>query len=189
MAHRTTRSITLLPIECPIGFYPHEGLLDWCLREIIKAVGLPPSVLKVMTTKRATALEIAIDISRSYFDDWQACLNDKARGEEVEMLTRTIPIWPDRVYGPNAERHIAAGDWRDPDEAFDFDGCRVGVHDPNVKGASEPDWSKGWYLWRGNEDQKLWEGMSRPPEFLVRAFLEGRVLYGVLVARDEQKHN
>jgi hypothetical protein len=105
---------------------------------------------------------------------------------ETETLTYTV--YPTRVDGPDRERNILANDWRDPDVVFKFDGCRVGCHDDNASGHSEPDWQQGWFLWRGNQDQKEFEAVGRPPEIIVQAWKHGSVLYGALILRDESRH-
>lgn len=93
--------------------------------------------------------------------------------------------WPDRVDGPDKERQIAEGDWRDGDRILRLDGIRVQSNDlawQESHSKSEPDWSLGFYGMdeRGRQVDLL--------EIFKRACVEGRVLYGPIVARDEQRH-
>jgi hypothetical protein len=94
-------------------------------------------------------------------------------------------VWNQRVDGPNEERQIAAEDWRDPDRVQHLDGIRVQSNDLDWQEShnkSEPDWSAGFY---GMDQQ------GRKVDLLAifkQACLEGRVLYGIAIARDEQRH-
>ena len=106
----------------------------------------------------------------------------------------------EKISGPNKERKIAERDWRDPDLTLVLDGARVytrdvafNSHDP--QSSVEPRWDENdaYLMWnsatadhRANETYNLGRN---PPEIFKKAFLEGRVLYGVIIARDEQQHN
>ena len=86
-------------------------------------------------------------------------------------------------------------DWRNPDVLVNLDGARIEVRDESFRmhaGPSEPDWSKGYYAWKDNAGQTriLFEssGDKHPPEWVRTAKMEGRVLYGVIILRDEQYH-
>src|SRR5881392_3286303 len=100
--------------------------------------------------------------------------------------TKQVDIYPDRVDGPNEERHIVAGDWRDPDRVQLLDGLRVQSSDRDWQenhSSSEPDWSAGFYGV---------DVAGRTVDLLAvfrDAVLNGLVLCGVVVARDESRHN
>jgi hypothetical protein len=118
--------------------------------------------------------------------------------------TRTVslPIWEKRTDGPDKARSIAEGDYRDPDLILDLTGAQVYPVDAEPR-AAEPDWDQGWELRWGDRDfvnvapdrpinpntRMTFKGKGQPPEIVRRAYLEGRVLYGMIVARDEQRHD
>lgn len=116
--------------------------------------------------------------------------------------TFTIETHPERVDGPNQRWNVAAGDWRDADLILPLGGAQLYPVDAEPRGA-EPDWSQGWSLRWGERDfievppdrpvnpntRMYFRGTGEPPEILKRAYLEGRVLFGVIVARDLQQHN
>src|SRR5260221_7307772 len=90
----------------------------------------------------------------------------------------------EKVFGPDEERGIAAGDWRDPDALLLLDGLRVYTRDETLP----PDWSQGAYL-MDNATGKTFDLGPNPLAVFRQAHDEGRVLYGVIIARDEQRHN
>jgi hypothetical protein len=108
-------------------------------------------------------------------------------------------VWEGQVRGtdPDAkERGInSPSDWRNSDILVNLDGARIEVRDEAFRahqGPNEPDWSKGWYCWvpNGGQTKILFEssGEKEPPSWVRTAKMEGRVLYGTLVLRDEQHH-
>lgn len=104
--------------------------------------------------------------------------------------TVEIDIWPDREDGPNEERHIAAGDWRDGDYIEDLDGLTMYSNDLEYQenhASSEPRWELGCEARDANNHAVLIFG-GEPCEPFRAALLEGRVLYGIAIARDEQRH-
>lgn len=101
--------------------------------------------------------------------------------------TLTYPTHPDKVFGPSDTWNVPANDWRDGDEILILDGCEVYARDENSVRA-DVDWSKGWWLQRGDQ-QVGFESAGEPPAIFKQAFLEGRVLFGAIIARDLQRHN
>jgi hypothetical protein len=108
-------------------------------------------------------------------------------------------IWDAKVSGTDpdaAERGIKSKtDWRNPDIEVKLDGGRVEVRDEAFRahrGASEPDWSKGYYVWidNGGQTKILFEssGDQHPPDWVKTAKMEGRVLFGSIILRDMQNH-
>jgi len=91
-----------------------------------------------------------------------------------------LKVYDEKVFGPDQERGIAERDWRDPDVVLTLDGYRVY--------RKEEDGQPHWFLMH-NETMRSIEIGAEPMEFFKRAHDEGRVLYGTLVARDEQRHN
>lgn len=85
------------------------------------------------------------------------------------------------------------GDWRDPDRILVLDGARVRTKDQAFESHSaavEPDWSEHdtYLMWNDNRHQPVNLGRDPAPIF-KEALLNGLVLYGVVIARDEQFHN
>ncbi len=90
---------------------------------------------------------------------------------------------------------IRPGDWRDEDAWLLLDGAQVVPNDAAWRGhergtAIEPDWSLGWSIMGPGPTQPiLAKGEGVPPDVLKRCCLEGRILFGCLIARDLQSHN
>lgn len=108
------------------------------------------------------------------------------------MAKRTIsfPIWDERVDGPNEERHIVEHDWRGKDYVIQLDGLTMYSNDLDYQEShskSAPDWTLGCEARDANNHVVLTFG-GEPCEPFRSALLEGRILYGVAVARDEQRH-
>jgi hypothetical protein len=114
--------------------------------------------------------------------------------------TLTYKVWDEQVFGkdPDArERGITRPeDWRNPDIVVNLDGARIETKDEAFRahqGGVEPDWGKGWYAWKdnGGQTQILFEssGEKHPPSWVRTAKLEGRVIYGSIILRDEQFHS
>ena len=57
-----------------------------------------------------------------------------------------VKLYPEQMRGPNEERKIADGDWRDGDHCVDLTGLKLYSRDPSAGVAVEPDWRCGWYL-------------------------------------------
>jgi hypothetical protein len=98
-------------------------------------------------------------------------------------------IYDEKNRGPH--RH-------DPDIVQEFNGNIVVVPKDTAFGtsdqhASEPDWSKGWYLQDRNTGQPLpdWTVENGPPPpFFIKCWKESnRPLVGVIAGRDEARHN
>ena len=105
-------------------------------------------------------------------------------------------VWNETVRGtdPDAkERKInSQTDWRDPDRVLVLDGARVrSTHQAyeSHSAAVEPDWSEYDTIlqWNDNSHQPINLGRDPAPIF-KEALLNGLVLYGVIIARDEQYH-
>lgn len=119
----------------------------------------------------------------------------------ADKTYRTL-VHTDKVVGPDDLWQVAEGDWRDPDIVMPLDGAQVYPTDAESS-HSEPDWDKGWELRWGDRDfievppdrpinpntRLTFKGTGVPPDPIRRAYLEGRVLAGVIVCRDQQKHN
>lgn len=105
----------------------------------------------------------------------------------ITLYPRQIQAW--EGIRPDISR---PDDWRNADIIFRLDGARVRSADGSFNshtGAVEPDWSEyDTYLqWNDNSRQPINLGRDPAPVF-KQALLEGRVLYGVIIARDEQFH-
>ncbi len=104
--------------------------------------------------------------------------------------TLTFDYWPERVDGPNEERHILAGDYRDRDYLTRFDGLTLYANDLSYQenhSKSAPDWSMGVQA-RDSNNRVILEWKGEPSEDIKRALLENRILYGAILARDEERH-
>ena len=104
--------------------------------------------------------------------------------------TLEFPYWPERVDGPDRERNIVGGDWRDKDYLTRFDGLTLYANDLDYQEShskSAPDWSQGVQA-RDSNNRVILEWKGEPSEDIKRALLEGRILYGAMIARDEQRH-
>jgi len=86
-----------------------------------------------------------------------------------------LKLYDEKVFGPDKERGIAEHDWRDPDIILTLDGYRVYEKDGH------------WFL-MDNDTGRTIELGDPPQEFFRQAHASGRVIYGTLVARDEQRH-
>jgi hypothetical protein len=112
--------------------------------------------------------------------------------------TLTYPVWDSQVDNnhPDAKerkiRQDGLRDWRDADEVFVFDGLRVRTEDKVFEsrgGSVEPRWDEfDTFLMDDNGRVKMNLGRNPAPIF-KDALLNGRVLYGCLISRDEQAHN
>lgn len=114
--------------------------------------------------------------------------------------THTYKTWDHKVSSddPDAKergiRQDGVRDWRDPDRVLVLDGARVRSRDTAVEGheqgaANEPNWAEydTYLMW--NDTMKT-ENLGRnPPSIFKEAWKNGLVLYGVIIARDEQRHN
>ncbi|SRR6266849_5065686 len=103
----------------------------------------------------------------------------------MAVVTVEFKVYSDRVDGPNEEREILEGDWRDPDRWLNLNGIRVQSNDLAFQESHtkvEPDWSLGFYGMdeRGHQVDLM--------QIFKQACLEGRVLAGIIVARDMQRH-
>ena len=114
--------------------------------------------------------------------------------EGKREIVETV-LYLEKETGPLPERGIAAGDWRDPDITLDCrGGWRVRSRDVAVEGheqgaANEPDWAEfDTYLMNNTTFQTINLGRN-PAPFFKQCWKEGRVIYGVLVGRDEQRHS
>lgn len=87
---------------------------------------------------------------------------------------------------------IARDDWREPDLWTDFRGVILVPADPDFGAGEgeEPDWDMGGYLMEQRTRRRLegWNFAGRPPEFLIEAWRDGRIMDGVLIATDVVKH-
>jgi hypothetical protein len=106
-------------------------------------------------------------------------------------------VWDEKVdsnHPDAAERKVRKQplDWRDPDHSLVLDGLRVYTRDSQYnqhQGAVEPRWEENdTYLMDSNGQVKVNLGRNPAPIF-KQCLLEGRVLYGIIIARDEQSHN
>lgn len=101
-----------------------------------------------------------------------------------------VALWPDREDGPNQERGIVEGDWREGDIIQELDGLTMYSNDLNYQenhASSAPDWSLGCEARDSNNRVILTFG-GEPPRPFKEALLYGRVLYGCAIARDQQRH-
>ena len=102
----------------------------------------------------------------------------------------TFPTWDARVDGPDEERHIVEGDWRDKDYAVELHGLTMYSNDLSYQEShskSAPDWTLGCEARDSNNRVVLTFG-GEPCSPFKEALLEGRILYGCVIARDEQRH-
>lgn len=83
-------------------------------------------------------------------------------------------------------------DWRDADRVLILDGARVRSTDTAFEAhqkAVEPDWSEFDTILQWNDNSHQPVNLGREPAPIFKdALLNGLVLYGVLIARDEQRH-
>lgn len=101
-----------------------------------------------------------------------------------------VEYWKDRVDGPYEPREIVAGDWRDKDYLSQMDGLTMYSNDLDYQEShskSAPDWSKGCEARDANNRVVLTFG-GEPPYPYKEALLEGRLLFGSVIARDCQRH-
>src|SRR5215208_1778523 len=94
-------------------------------------------------------------------------------------------VWEEKVSGTHVDakkRGInSRTDWRNPDVLVKLDGARVEVRDEAYRahqGPNEPDWDKGWYIWRQGPDtmgqtRELFSGVGQPPEWVRQAHMNG----------------
>lgn len=110
--------------------------------------------------------------------------------EQQIPFTVEVETWPDKVTGPNDERDVVEGDWRDPDIIEDLDGLTMYSNDTGYRPGSgiAPDWSKGCEA-RDEHNHVVLTFGGEPCSPFKEALLQGRVLYGIAIARDEQRHN
>lgn len=91
-------------------------------------------------------------------------------------------------------------DWRDPDRFLVLDGARVQTDDAAFRShdrnsSVEPRWDEfdSHLIWNsGTADHAAYSTYNlgrNPPQIFKDALLNGLVLYGVIIARDEQMHN
>src|SRR5258707_6481555 len=112
----------------------------------------------------------------------------------AEKQAITDVLWKTTRWTADDES-IQPGDWRDPDKWLILDGSQVVPNDAAWRGHElgtgvEPDWSQGWQIMGpGHTQPILARGQGVPPSPLKEACLEGRVLFGVIIARDLQRHN
>lgn len=102
-----------------------------------------------------------------------------ARNETVPTL-----VWLDRREHTDDET-ILDGDWRDKDKTLRLHNIRVQSNDLDWQEShksSTPDWSAGFY---GVDEQGRQIDLL---QIFKDACLEGRVLEGIVVARDLQRH-
>lgn len=114
-------------------------------------------------------------------------------------------IWTDTVRqnDPDAKergiRQDGVTDYRDPDRILVLDGARVysrdtafNIHDRSA--AVEPRWDEhdSYLMWNArtehHRESETYNLGRNPPQIFKDAFLNGLVLYGVIIARDEQQH-
>ena len=111
-----------------------------------------------------------------------------ANSKDPEIVE--VEYWENRVDGPYEPREIGAGDWRDADIVQDLDGLTMYSNDlayQESHSKSAPDWSLGCEARDSNNRVVLTFG-GEPPRPFKEALLEGRILYGIAIARDEQRH-
>lgn len=104
--------------------------------------------------------------------------------------TLTFKVWDTRVDGPNAERGIMKDDWRDPDRVQLLQNLTLYSNDLEFQEShskSAPDWSAGVEA-RDDRNRTVLSFPGEPPEIIKQAVLEGRILEGVIIARDFQRH-
>jgi len=102
--------------------------------------------------------------------------------------TLSFPVWDSKDFGPDAERGVADGDWRDPDACLVFDQAQL--YPVDEKSAKEDtNWDLGWSV-RTKDNQDLgFSGTGKPPEILLQSFMNGTLLMGAIIARDFQRHD
>jgi hypothetical protein len=109
----------------------------------------------------------------------------KARHETIETI-----VWMDKRWHAD-DPAVAEGDWRDEDRALRCQGYTAYSNDLQYQEShskSEPDWSLGGEI-RDSSNRVVDTFKGEPIKVIKQAILEGRLLYGVLVARDLQRHN
>jgi hypothetical protein len=102
----------------------------------------------------------------------------------------SFPVWKERVDGPDAERFILAGDWRDPDRVIALNGLTLYSNDNTYQEShskGEPDWSMGVQA-RDDQNRVILEFPGEPPAFIKECLLAGVLLEGILIGRDFQRH-
>lgn len=81
---------------------------------------------------------------------------------------------------------LRPGESREPDCWTEFRGVIVVPADPDWKATeqSEPDWDEGCYLMERKTLRRVpgWNFAGRPPDFLIQAFRENRMIDGVIIA-------
>jgi|SRR6185369_5223807 len=111
-----------------------------------------------------------------------------ANSKDPEIIE--TEVWEERVDGPYEAREIVAGDWRDADYVVEMDGWTMVSNDlafQESHSKSAPDWSLGCYAVDSNNRTVL-TFSGEPCTPFKEALLEGRLLHGVMVARDHQRH-
>ncbi len=82
---------------------------------------------------------------------------------------------------------LRAGECREPDDWTEFRGVVLASADPDWNPENgEPDWDQGGFLVEKRTMRRLpgWNFSGRPPEFLIEAWRERRILDGVIIASD-----
>ncbi len=112
----------------------------------------------------------------------------------AEKQTIEDVLWKTKRTSEDDES-IRPGDYRDPDLYLVLDGAQVVPNDAAWRGhekgtAVEPDWGQGWQIMGPGPNQPmLATGQGVPPSPLKECCLQGRVLFGCIIARDLQRHN
>lgn len=102
----------------------------------------------------------------------------------------SVRIW-DETRHHEDDPTVKENDWRDPDRALVCEGYTVYSNDLDYQEShskSEPDWSLGGEI-RDSRNRVIDTFKGEPIQVIKQAILEGRLLYGALVARDLQMHN
>ncbi|HTJ57021.1 MAG TPA: hypothetical protein VL418_05585 [Devosiaceae bacterium] len=108
----------------------------------------------------------------------------KAKYEDV-----TTRVWNERREHAD-DPNVLEGDWRDPDRVLHADGLTAYSNDLDYQEShskSEPNWELGGEL-RNSDNHVVDTWQGEPIKVIKQAILEGRVLFGCLVARDLQRH-
>ena len=107
-----------------------------------------------------------------------------ARNEMIETK-----VWLDRREHADDDS-ILEGDWRDPDLIQRLNHLTLYANDLDYQEShskSAPDWSMGVQA-RDDNNRVVMEFKGEPPDIIKQAVLNGRILEGVIVARDYQRH-
>lgn len=109
----------------------------------------------------------------------------------------TIKVHKGRIYGKDDTKGEwgikSPTDYREPDYVYPLNELRIITKDANfnahIGSAGEPDWFAGWAAQDNRTGGYVFEGVGEPPEWVKRAFLESRVIFGYIVIRDLAMHN